>query len=124
MVDARVKIGLGIAGAGLIVLCASLSKIKAFPVAYPSSDDSLHPVAALAWAQARCDSQMSLRPGTPRLQRDDLLEMSATLDEIEQRQGHAAACTKAETRAAAVAQTGGSAMSTQDIALARDPQSR
>jgi hypothetical protein len=124
MFDARAKIGLGIAAAGLIVLCVSLSKINALPVAYPSSGDSLHPVAALAWSQARCDSQKSLRRGTPRLQSDDLLEMSARLDDIEQRQGHAAACTKAEALAAAVAETDGSATSNRNIALARDPQSR
>jgi hypothetical protein len=124
MVDARAKIGLGIAAAGLIVLCASLSKINDSPVAYSSSGDSLHPIAALAWAQARCDSQMSLRTGTPRLQRDNLLEMSATLDEIEQRQGLTTACKKAEARAAAVAQTGNSTTPTRNTALARDPQSR
>lgn len=110
--------------AGLVTLCVSLFMIDAFATAQPWRKDRLHPVAALAWAQARCDSPMQLAPRTPKLQMDDVLEISSRLDEIEQRQGHATACAKAETLAASVAQRGKFGASNQNIAFARNPQSR
>jgi hypothetical protein len=124
MVDGRVAIGLCVAAAGLILLSVSLFEIEAFPAAEPWRNDGLHPVAALAWSQARCDSPMKLALGTPKLQMDNLLEISGKLDDIEQRQGHTAACAIAEARAAGVAQKARSETSKQDIAFARDPQSR
>ncbi len=39
-----------------------------------------HPVAALAWAQANCDSRLMLRPGTPRTQSEILYEVAAAFD--------------------------------------------
>ena len=124
MVDRRASIGFFMAVAGLIMLCTALSKIDAFPAAQPWRKDRLHPVAALAWSQARCNSLMKLAPGTPTLQMDDVLEMSSEFDEIEERQGHATACANAEVLAASVAQTGTSGTSSQDVALARNAQSR
>lgn len=103
MVDARAMIGLGLAGAGLIVLCTSLAAIDPFPGAQPSRSDRQHPVAALAWSEAHCESRLSLRLGTPRLQMEDLLELSAAFDEMERRQGHSIACANALELAAAVA---------------------
>jgi hypothetical protein len=124
MVDGRSLIGACVAAAGLIVLCTSLSGIDAFPAAHPWRKDGLHPVAALAWAQAHCDSPMKLAPGTPKLQMDDMLEISSKLDRIEERRGHGTACANAEALAASVAQAGKPETSNQDIAFARDPQSR
>lgn len=103
MLDVRAMIGLGLAAAGMIVLCTSLSGADLFPGAQPSRNDRQHPVAALAWSEAHCDSRLSLRPGTPRLQMEDLLELSAAYDEVERQQGHAIACARAEDLAAAVA---------------------
>src|SRR5581483_7213370 len=68
MVGARTVLGLGLAFAGLAALTSSLTDIDARPFEQPWRSDRLHPVAALAWAQARCDSKMILAPGTPRLQ--------------------------------------------------------
>jgi hypothetical protein len=102
MVDAKVTVGFGVAAAGLLILCASLAKIEPHFSAEPWQKDHLHPVAALAWAEAHCDSRLILTTGTPVLQRDDLLAMSGAFDTIEQTQGHARACTMATTRAAAV----------------------
>lgn len=103
MVDARAMIGLGLAAAGLVVLCTSLSEIELFPGAQPSRNDRQHPVAALAWSETHCDSMLSLRPGTPRLQMEDLIELAAAYDDVERRQGHSVACAKAEKLAEAVA---------------------
>ena len=122
MLDARAMIGLGLAAAGLIVLCTSLSEVDLFPGAQPSRNDRQHPVAALAWSEAHCDSRLNLRPGTPRLQIEDLLELSAAYDEIERQQGHAVACADAEDLAAAVATPAIRAPSAR-VAFARTSQS-
>jgi hypothetical protein len=122
MVDARAMIGLGLAAAGLIVLCASLSGIDLFPGAQPSRNDRQHPVVALAWSEAHCDSQLRLRPGTPKLQMEDLIELSAAFDEMERRQGHSTACANAGELAAAVAAPAILA-SSERIAFARTSQS-
>jgi hypothetical protein len=103
MVEVRAIIGLSLAGAGLAILCASLSGLDMFPGAQPSRLDRQHPVAALAWSQANCESRASLLPGTPKLQMEDLIEIASTFDEIERREGHETACTTAEKLAAAVA---------------------
>lgn len=96
-------IGLGLAGVGLAVLCASLVVIDPFPGTQPSRSDRQHPVAALAWSEAHCDSRLDIRPGTPRLQTEDLIELSAAFDEIERRQGHTIACATALALAAPIA---------------------
>jgi hypothetical protein len=102
---------MGVAAAGLILLCVSLYKLDPKPSIQPWRADGLHPLAALAWSNARCDTQMSPRPATPGLQADDLLEMTARFDEAERQQGHEAACASAMSLAAAVAQTGASSPS-------------
>jgi hypothetical protein len=106
----------------MIVLCTSLSGADLFPGAQPSRNDRQHPVAALAWSEAHCDSRLSLRPGTPRLQMEDLLELSAAYDEIECQRGHAVACARAEDLAAAVATPAIRAPS-ERVAFARMSQS-
>lgn len=105
MVDARVTFGLSLVVAGFVILCTSLPEIAPRLSMQPWRGDRLHPVAALAWSTAHCGSQLSLVPGTPGLQRDDLLEISGRFDEIEQEQGHMAACDEALERAAPVAET-------------------
>jgi hypothetical protein len=103
MVGARTVSGLILAGAGLMTFYSSLAGVDARPVAQRWRDDRMHPVAALAWAQAHCDADLTLSPGTPRLQAEDLLQMSAAFDSAEQEQGRAAACTTATALAADVA---------------------
>lgn len=122
MVDTQAMIGLGLAAAGMIVLCTSLSGADLFPGAQPSRNDRQHPVAALAWSEAHCDSRLSLRPFTPRLQMEDLLELSAAYDEIERQRGPAVACARAEDLAAAVA-TPAIRASSERVAFARMSQS-
>ncbi len=39
-----------------------------------------HPVAALAWAQLNCNAGLALQSGTPRIQMEDLLRISAAFD--------------------------------------------
>ena len=96
-------IGLSLAGAGFAVLCASLLAINLFPGTQPSRGDRQHPVAALAWSEANCDSRLAIRPGTPRLQTEDLIELSAAFDEMARRQGHTIACATALALATPVA---------------------
>jgi len=103
MVDARVTVGLGMVAAGLILLCVSLPRLDPELSPQPWRVDGLHPLAALAWSNARCGTQMSPRPATPKLQTDDLLEMTARFDETEHRQGKEAACATAMKLAGAVA---------------------
>jgi hypothetical protein len=93
--------------AGLILLCVSLPELDPKLSAQPWRADGLHPLAALAWSNARCGTRMSPRPSTPKLQADDLLEMTAQYDETEHRQGQEAACAAAMTLAATVAEAGG-----------------
>ncbi len=102
MVGARLMSGVILAGAGLMTLCSSLAEIDARPFALRWHDDRLHPVAALAWAQTHCDASLTLLPGTPRLQAEDLLQMSAGFDLAEQKEGREAACAMAATLAADV----------------------
>jgi len=122
MVDARTLSGLGLAGAGFGILCASLAALDPFPATQPSRTDRLHPVAALAWSEANCDSHFAIRPGTPRLQMEDLIEFSASFDEMARKQGHDIACAKAFALAAPIAIP--ATMSVNDqVAFARTAQS-
>jgi hypothetical protein len=103
MLGAQTVSGVILAAAGLVSLCSALGRIDAAPSLQPWRADGLHPVAALAWAEARCDSHQRLVAGTPRLQAEDLLQISARFDALEEKQGHAAACETAISLAAAVA---------------------
>jgi hypothetical protein len=91
--------------AGLVLLCVSLPELDPKLSTQPWRADGLHPLAALAWSNVRCGTRMSPRPSTPKLQADDLLEMTARYDETEHRQGQEAACAAAMTLAATVAET-------------------
>lgn len=122
MVGARAMIGLTLAGAGIAVLCASFIAIDPFPATQPSRGDRQHPVAALAWSETSCESRLAIRPGTPRLQMEDLLELSADFDEMARTQGHDIACAKAVALAASVAVPATMTMNDQ-VALARPSQS-
>jgi hypothetical protein len=106
MLCARDVSGLVLAGAGLLSLCTSLAEIDARSMAQSWRPDRLHPVAALAWAGAHCDADLTLSRGTPRLQAEDLLEMSAGLDLAEREQGREAACAGATALADSVAAEG------------------
>lgn len=122
MVGARAMIGLSLAGAGFALLCASLVAVDPFPGTQPSRNDRQHPVAALAWSEANCESRLAIRPGTPRLQTEDLIELSAAFDEMARKQGRDIACAKAIALAASIAIP--AAMSANDqVALARTSQS-
>ncbi len=122
MVGARAMIGLTLAGAGFAVLCASFIAIDPFPATQPSRGDHQHPVAALAWSETNCESRFAIRPGTPRLQTEDLIELSANFDEMARTQGHDIACAKAVALAASVAVPATMTMNDQ-VALARSSQS-
>ena len=103
MVGARAMIGLSLACAGFAVLCASLLALNLFPGTQPSRGDRQHPVAALAWSEVNCDSRLAIRPGTPRLQTEDLIELSAAFDEMARRKGRTIACATALALATPVA---------------------
>ncbi len=122
MVDVRTLSGLGLAVAGFGVLCTSLAVIDPIPGVQPSRSDRLHPVAALAWSETNCDARLAIRPGTPRLQTEDLMTLSAALDEMVRRQGQRAACATALALAAPVASPA-TAADEDKIALARAPHS-
>jgi hypothetical protein len=121
MVDAREMIGVGAAAAGLLLLCSTLPEIETSPLSQPWRKDHLFPVAALAWSQTHCDSNLRIKAGTPGIETEDLLEISARFDEIEQQRGHAAACSSAAARITTVAEVDGS--SVRSIASARAVQS-
>jgi hypothetical protein len=104
MLGARAVSGLILVGAGLLSLCSSLAEIDSRPVTQSWHPDRLHPVSALAWAQAHCDSSLSLSLGTPRLQAEDLLEMTAHFDAIDRELGRRQACAKALMLAAEVSE--------------------
>jgi hypothetical protein len=117
MVDARVRIGLALVAVGFILLCVSLPQLDPKPSTQPWRADGLHPLAALAWSNARCGTEMSPRASTPKLQADDLLEMTARFDETEQQDGREAACATAISLAADVSEA--DELSTNETAHAR-----
>jgi len=92
MLGLRACIGLGLALAGLILLCASLSELDVFPGARSTGSDGRQSLAGLAWAAVHCDSQSNAARPIPILRSDDLIELSVTFDTIENRHGHATAC--------------------------------
>ena len=102
MVTARTLAGVFLASAGLAIVCSSLAEIDPHPAAQRWQDSSLHPVAALAWAQGRCDTRLTLSPGTPRLQAEDLLQVAGDFDALEQQRGRRATCRQATALAANV----------------------
>ena len=102
MIAARTLGGFFLAGAGVMTVCSSLAGIDPLPAAQRWHGNNLSPVAALAWAQARCDSRLTLSPGTPRLQAEDLLQAAGEFDALEQQRGRPAICRKASALAATV----------------------
>ncbi|NOT71156.1 MAG: hypothetical protein HOP09_07655 [Hyphomicrobium sp.] len=52
----------------------------------------VQPVAALAWAQANCDSMLTARDGTRRIQAEDLMRVASMYDTMRAEKGAAAAC--------------------------------
>ena len=102
MVTGRTLAGVFLAIAGLAIVCSSLAEIDPHPAAQRWQENSLHPVAALAWAQARCDTRLTLSPGTPRLQAEDLLQAAGDFDALEQQHGRGAICRQATALAATV----------------------
>jgi hypothetical protein len=102
MVAARTLGGAFLASAGFAIVCSALAEIDPHPAAQRWQDNSLQPVAALAWAQARCGAPLTLLPGTPRLQAEDLVQAAAEFDALEQQRGRPATCRKATAVAATV----------------------
>jgi hypothetical protein len=84
------------------MVCAALAGIGFWPVPQRWNNGP-HPVAALAWANANCGAELKLRPGTPRLQAEDLLAMTATIDAAEQQSGRSRICSIAIALATPVA---------------------
>src|SRR4029079_1249128 len=102
IVAARTLGGFFLAGAGVMTVCSSLAGIDPLPAVRRWHGNNLSPVAELAWAQARCDSRLTLSPGTPRLQTEDLLQTAGEFDALEQQRGRLATCRKATALAAMV----------------------
>lgn len=67
---------------------------------------AIHPIAALAWVQAHCNSDMALDPGAPRIQAEDLFVMSAALDERAAAAGFDRVCRAASAHASSVSVPG------------------
>ena len=67
---------------------------------------AIHPVAALAWVQAHCDSSVALDPDTPRIQAEDLIVMTAALDERAAVEGQDRVCRDAVAQAAPISRQG------------------
>jgi hypothetical protein len=65
-------------------------------------DGPVLPVAAFAWAQANCDPPLTVRPGTPRVQAEDLFRVAATYDAERRAHGAARACRLAQHAAVSV----------------------
>lgn len=102
MVTTRTLGGAFLASAGLAIVCSLLAEIDPHPAAQRWQGSDLQPVAALAWAQARCGARLTLLSGTPRLQAEDLLQAAAEFDALEQQRGLLATCQKATAMAATV----------------------
>lgn len=62
------------------------------------------PLVALAWAQSKCGSELTAKPGTPRVQYEDYMRVSADYDARLARDGQSAACERAIAAAQRVAQ--------------------
>lgn len=91
-----------IAVAGLATLCLSLAAVDP-PMVRSWQANVAHPVAALAWAQSNCASDLQLVPGTPRLQAEDFLTMTGDLAALDAQRGRKAACSAAIAAARDVA---------------------
>lgn len=102
MVAERTASGITAGFVGLIALCVAFSGSDR-PAWPERRHEDIGAVAALAWAQSRCDANLALAPGTPRIQAEDLLEAAAELDALETAAGHALACDKAISLAKDVA---------------------
>ena len=61
------------------------------------------PLVALAWAQSKCGSALTAKAGTPLVQYDDYMRVSADYDAHLARDGQSAACERAERMARKVA---------------------
>ena len=64
------------------------------------------PVAALAWAQMRCDQTLALAEGTPRIQAEDLMRANAAFEMDATQRGTQAVCNDALAIAQRVADIG------------------
>jgi hypothetical protein len=68
-------------------------------------DGASLPIAAFAWAQTNCDSTLSMHPGTPRIQAEDLMRVAATYDADRAARGVTLACQRALANAQSVVAT-------------------
>ena len=67
-----------------------------------------HPVAALAWALLNCNTGLALKSGTPRIQMEDLLRISAAFDAEQKRRTRDVVCREAIAAADPVLAAAGS----------------
>ena len=66
-------------------------------------DGPMLPMAALAWAQINCMPDLSERPGTPRVQAEDLMRVAAFYDSERRSHGLEHACSLAQRASQSVA---------------------
>src|SRR5689334_20295844 len=97
MIDLRLVIGASLAVIGTAALIAAAPAIEPAARAMSPASNAINTVAALAWASANCErgAALNLRPGTPRLQSDDLLRIAAALDQSAVESGLGPACAAA-----------------------------
>jgi hypothetical protein len=75
-------LGLGLASLGLAGMWA-YSQDGGGPLSNPAATliaAQFHPIGALAWAQLNCNADLTIKFGTPRIQMEDLLRISAAFD--------------------------------------------
>lgn len=103
MVDARLTTGVVLVGAGLAILWSVMPRVDGRPAMHAWSGNEPRPVAALAWVQANCATDLKLAPDTPRLEAEDFIRSSGDLDRRAEVEGRLAVCRYAERVASAVA---------------------
>jgi hypothetical protein len=83
-------------GLGLALIAAGLAGLLTQgPRGRISRDGPMLPLAALAWAQANCNSTLAARAGTPRIQSEDLFRVAAAYDAERAEHGLQPACRQA-----------------------------
>jgi hypothetical protein len=89
--------------AAAVLIAAGLASAWTQTVAKRNGNDGpALPVAALAWARVNCDASLALRPGTPRVQAEDLFRVAAKYDAERSAHGPARACWLAQRAAYSV----------------------
>lgn len=95
MLESKSTIATLALAAALVAYWTTLAPSPDKDVRVSGRTQPVHPVAALAWAQTNCGLQAVLKPGTPRLQAEDFIAMTAELDARRNAAGAASVCQQA-----------------------------